>query len=281
MMGPPVSIPKLKSVYDMLSLKGRTAFITGGGGGFGSSSAAGMAEVGANIMLMDIPEAEDRLKEYTQQIKDRYGAKVSYVTGDVANEKDVIRMIDQTVKEFGSLDICYSNAGVGLNPDNPSDMPLEVWQRELDVNLTGMFLVGRTAALKMIELGTKSGSLIFTASMSGHIINQNRTGVDQKHMVSYASTKAATIHLAKSFAVNYARNNIRANSVSPGLMHSGLHKRMGWDVSEQPETGYSYIPMDRWGTLDEIIGLIVYLASDLSSYVTGADIVIDGGYTVW
>lgn len=281
MMGPPVSIPNLKSIYDMISLKGRTAFITGGGGGIGSSSAAAMAEVGANVMLMDIPEAEDRLKEYTQQIQGRYGAKASYVTGDVSSEKDVIRMVGQTVKEFGTLDICFSNAGVGLGPDNPTDMPFEVWQRMLDVNLTGMFLVGRTAALKMIELGTKNGSLIFTASMSGHIINQNRGGVDQKHMVAYAATKAATVHLAKSFAVNYGHNNIRSNSISPGLIHSGLHKRMGRDVSDLPDIGFDNIPLDRWGSLNEIIGLLVYLASDLSSYVTGSDIAIDGGYMVW
>ena len=280
MLGPPVSIPELKSIYDMLSLKGRTAFITGGGGGIGSSSGAAMAEVGANVMLMDIPEAEDRLKEYVQQIKDRYGAKASYVTGDVASEADVIRMINRTVEEFGSLDICYSNAGVGLRPDNATDIPLDVWQRMLDVNLTGMFLVGRTAALKMIELGTKNGSLIFTASMSGHIINQNR-GPDQKHMVAYAATKAAVVHLAKSFAVNYGHNNIRANSISPGLIHSGLHARMGRAADNNPDSGYENIPLNRWGSLNEIVGLLVYLASDLSSYVTGADILIDGGYTVW
>ena len=279
-MDAPLTIPQLKSVYDLMSLKGRTAFITGGGGGFGSAAAAGLAEVGANIMLMDLPAAEDRVGQIAQQIRDRYGAKVSYVLGDVSDEKRVKEMIDQTAKEFGSLDVCFSNGGVGLNPDNPSEMPLEVWQRVLDVNLTGMFLVGRTAALKMIELGTKNGSMVFTASMSGHIINQNREG-EPEHMVAYASTKAATIHLAKSFAVNYAHKNIRSNSISPGLMHSGLHKRMGWDVTELPDTGYPYIPLNRWGTLDEMIGLLVFLASDLSSYVTGADIVIDGGYTVW
>jgi NAD(P)-dependent dehydrogenase (short-subunit alcohol dehydrogenase family) len=264
----------------MISLKGRTAFITGGGGGFGSSAAAGMAEVGANIMLMDVPDAEERVSVIAQQIRERYGVKANYVLGDVADEKRVIEMIDQTAKEFGSLDVCFSNGGVGLNPDNPTALPLATWQRVLDVNLTGMFLVGRTAALKMIELGTKNGSMIFTASMSGHIINQNRSG-GPEHMVAYASTKAATIHLAKSFAVNYAYKNIRSNSISPGLMHSGLHKRMGWDVTELPDTGYEYIPLNRWGNLNEIIGLLVFLASDLSSYVTGADIVIDGGYTVW
>ena len=281
MLGPPVTIPQLKSVYDMMSLKGRTAFITGGGGGIGSASAAGMAEVGANIMLMDIVDAEDRLQTCAQQIRERYGVGCSYVIGDVANEKDAIRMIDQTVKEFGSLDICFSNAGIGLGPDNPTDMPFEVWQRMLDVNLSGMFLIGRTAALKMIELGTKKGSLIFTASMSGLIINQNRRGEDQKHMVAYASTKAATIHLAKSFAVNYGHDNIRANSISPGLIHSGLHARMGRAADGNPDSGYDNIPLNRWGSLDEIVGLLVYLASDLSSYVTGANIVIDGGYTVW
>ncbi|MCL1849618.1 MAG: SDR family oxidoreductase [Clostridiales bacterium] len=280
-LGPPVSIPQLKSIYDMMSLKGRTAFITGGGGGIGSASAAGMAEAGANIMLMDIPEAEDRLKECTQQIIDRYGAKASYVTGDVSSEADMIRMINKTVDEFGGLDICFSNAGVGLSPDNPTDMPIDVWQRMLDVNLTGMFLAGRTAALKMIECGTTNGSLIFTASMSGLIINQNKRGVDQKHMVAYAATKAATIHLAKSFAVNYGHDNIRSNSISPGLIHSGLHARMGRAADNNPDSGYDNIPLNRWGTLNEMVGLLLFLSSDLSSYVTGANIVIDGGYTVW
>jgi len=277
----PLSIPQLKSVYDMMSLKGKTAFVTGGGGGFGSASAAGMAEAGANIMLMDIPEAEERTALCAQQIRDRYGANADYVLGDVSDEQNVIAMIDKTVEKFGSLDVVFSNGGVGMSPDNPSNITLEVWNRMLEVNLTGHMLVARTAALKMRELKTKSGSIIFTASMSGHIINQNKSGVNMDHMVAYAATKAATIHLAKSFAVNYAHDNIRANSISPGLMHSGLHARMGRDMSSAPLTGYDNIPLDRWGTLDEIMGLLVFLASDMSSYITGTDIVIDGGYTVW
>jgi NAD(P)-dependent dehydrogenase (short-subunit alcohol dehydrogenase family) len=279
-MDNPQTVLQLKSIYDMISLKGRTAFVTGGGGGIGSSSAAGMAEVGANIMLMDIPEAEDRLKVIVQQIKDRYKVDADYVLGDVADEPGVISMIDKTIAKFGSIDVCFSNAGVGLKPDNPSEMPLVVWKKMLDIDLTGMFLVGRTAALKMKEQG-KGGSIIFTASMSGHIINQNRSGLNSNHMVAYAATKAATVHLAKSFAVNYAPFNIRANSISPGMFHSGLHQRMGMDTTKLPDTGYDNIPLNRWASLDEIIGLIVYLASDLSTYTTGADILIDGGYTVW
>jgi NAD(P)-dependent dehydrogenase (short-subunit alcohol dehydrogenase family) len=279
-MDNPQTILQLKSIYDMISLKGRTAFITGGGGGIGSSGAAGMAEVGANVMLMDIPEAEDRLKTIVQQIKDRYKVQADYVLGDVSDEPAVIDMINKTVSQFGSLDVCFSNAGVGLKPDNPTEMPLDVWQKMVDIDLTGMFLVGRTAALKMKELG-KGGSIIFTASMSGHIVNQNKSGINSHHMVAYAATKAATVHLAKSFAVNYAPFKIRANSISPGMFHSGLHQRMGMDTTKLPDTGYDNIPLNRWASLDEIIGLIVYLASDLSSYTTGADILIDGGYTVW
>lgn len=279
-MDNPQTIPQLKSIYDMISMKGKTAFVTGGGGGIGSASAAGMAEVGANIMLMDIPEAEDRVRICAEQIRDRYKVKAGYVLGDVADEKSVTEMINKTVADFGSLDVCFSNAGIGLKPDNPSEMPVETWQKMMDVNLTGMFLVGRTAALKMKELG-KGGSMIFTASMSGVIINQNRSGTNSNHMVAYAAAKSATIHLAKSFAVNYAPFNIRANSISPGMFHSGLHQRMGMDTTKLPDTGYDNIPMNRWASLDEIIGLIVYLASDLSTYTTGSNIVIDGGYTVW
>ncbi len=281
-MNKPVTIPELKSVYDMMSLKGKTALITGGGGGIGSSCAAGMAEVGASIMLVDMPSAEDRLQSCCKQIKDRYGVTVDYAMCDVADEAGVLAAFDKTVSKFGTVDVVFSNAGIGLQPDNPEDIPLETWKRMLDINLTGMFMVDRAGANIMKKHG-HGGSIINTASMSGHIINKMGRGMMNKHMVAYASVKAATIHLAKSIAVNYADCNIRCNSRSPGMFHSGLHKRMG--INDNSDAFYNTvipdIPLGRWAQLDEIIGLVVFLASDLSSYVTGSDIVIDGGWTIW
>lgn len=114
--------------------------------------------------------------------------------------------------------------------------------------------------------------------MSGHIINRMPRDKMDKHMVAYAATKAGVVHLTKSIAINYVDCNIRCNSISPGLILSGLHDHM--DMSEL-EKLCEHVPMKRFASLNEIIGIVVYLASDLSSYVTGSDFIIDGGFTIW
>lgn len=274
----PLKISELKSINDMMSLKGKVAFVTGGAGGIGRSCAAGLADVGADVALMDIPQKEDVLKENCKAISDRYGVKSIYVTGDVSNEESVIGMYDQIVKQLGTVDVVFSNAGVALFPDNPAEISMKTWNKILDVNLTGMLLIDRTGANIMKAHG-HGGSIINTASMSGHIINKMTREAMDKHMVGYAATKAATIHLSKSMAVNYIDYDIRCNSISPGMILSGLHDNM--DMSGLEKFVKDSVPMNRFASLDEIIGLVVYLATDLSSYVTGSDFVIDGGVTIW
>ena len=274
----PLKINELKSIYDMMTLKGKTAFITGGAGGIGRSCAAGFAEVGANVVLMDIPQKEEILQENAKAIRERYGTEATYVTGDVAEEESVVSMFDTTVKKFGTVDVVFSNAGIAVPGDFPSSITLEKWNKALDVNLTGMMLVDRTGANIMKAHG-HGGSIINTASMSGLIINKKSRDSMEKHMVSYAATKAAVIHLSKSIAINYVDHNIRCNSISPGLILSGLHDNMDWSVLQK--LCDECVPMNRFASLNEIIGLVVYLATDLSSYVTGSNFVIDGGFTIW
>lgn len=274
----PLKIHELKSVYDMMSLKGKTAFVTGGAGGIGRSCAAGMAEVGADIVLMDIPEKEDILRENCEAISERYKREAIFVTGDVADEEGVVGMFDTAVRKFGTVDVVFSNAGIAVKGDFPSTITLENWNRALDVNLTGMMIVDRVGANLMKEHG-HGGSIINTASMSGLIINKKSRDQMETHMLSYAATKAAAIHLTKSIAINYVDHNIRCNSISPGLILSGLHDNMDWSVLEK--LCDECVPMNRFASLNEIIGLVVYLASDLSSYVTGSNFVIDGGFTIW
>lgn len=274
----PLKIHELKSVYDMMSLKGKVAFVTGGGGGIGRSCAAGLAEVGANIVLMDIPQKEDILRENCKSLSDRYGVKAIHVMGDVSDEESVVSMYDEIVKQFGTVDVVFSNAGIGVPNDNAAEITLKSWNKIFDVNLTGMLLIDRTGANIMKAHG-HGGSIINTASMSGHIINKMSRNMMNQHMTAYAATKAATIHLSKSVAVNYVDCNIRCNSISPGLILSGLHDNM--DMSVLEKMCEECVPMNRFASLDEIIGLVVYLASDLSSYVTGSDFVIDGGCTIW
>lgn len=274
----PLQISEQKSVYDMLSLKGKVAFITGAGGGIGRACAAALAEVGADVALMDIPQKADVLTENCKAIEERYHVKTISIVGNVAEEADVNRMINEVVQKLGRLDVVFSNAGIAGFEDNARQISLETWNRMVGVNLTGMLLVDRIAANKMAELGN-GGSIINTASMSGHIINKLTREHMNEHMCAYASTKAAVIHLTKSVAVGYVNDNIRCNSISPGMILSGLHDNM--DMDALMEFVHNEVPMDRFASLDEIVGIVVFLASDLASYATGSDFVIDGGVTIW
>lgn len=274
----PLQINDQRRIADMISLKGKTAFITGAGGGIGRASAAALADIGADVALMDIPQKREVLVENCKIIEERYHVTAIPVTGNVADEGDVVRMIDEVVNKLGRLDVVFSNAGIGGVQDNPREIALETWNKLLNVNQTGMFLVDRTAANKMAELGN-GGSIINTASMSGHIINKMQRNQMKEHMCAYAATKAAVIQLTKSIAASYVTDNIRCNSISPGMILSGLHDNM--DMDALMEFVHDEVPMDRFASLDEIVGIIVFLASDLSTYATGSDFVIDGGVTIW
>lgn len=274
----PLQIHQLRSIYDMMSLKGKAALITGGAGGIGRSCAAGLAEAGASIVLMDIPEKKEMLQDNCRAIAGRYQAETMYVTGNVADEDDVNRMIGEACEGMGRLDIVFANAGVGGNDDNPVQIQLSEWKKVIDINLTGVFLVDRIAANLMKKLGN-GGSIINTASMSGHIINKGSRQDMSRHMTAYASAKAGVIQLTKSIAVSYAADGIRCNSISPGMVLSGLHDHMDMEALERYVE--ECVPMNRFASLDEMMGIVVYLASDLSSYATGSDFVIDGGVTIW
>jgi len=270
----PVCLQDLRSIRDMMSLKGKTAVVTGAAGGIGRSTASALAEMGANVALMDIPEKLPLLDEIAGFIRERHGSKAMTVTGNVADEVSVRSFYDAIVRDFGTVDIVHNNAGVAT-PDDNTDMDLSVWKRMLDINYTGMLIVAREAA-RVMKAHKHGGSIIFTSSMSGHIIN--RRPADVRYSITYTSTKAAVMQLAKAMAMDYVGDDIRVNSISPGYVLSGLHDNTPDDKVEYMA---SQIPMQRFGTLNEIIGAVVYLASDLGSYHTGSDILIDGGYCVW
>ncbi|GAA0182883.1 SDR family oxidoreductase [Clostridium sediminicola] len=273
-MGKVLKISELPSIIEKFSLKGKKAFVTGAAGGIGRSSAAAMAELGADVAIMDIQPKEQQLKECAKDISERYGIRVLPIVGDVSDEASVIKMYDEIVKEFGTIDIVHSNAGIGTMDDN-CDISLESWNKMLAVNQTGMLLIARTGANIMKEHG-HGGSIIITASMSASIVN--KFPANNLTMVAYTATKAAVEHMTKALAINYVEHGIRINSISPGYILSGLHDQL---PKEFLDFTSSTVPMQRYGTLDEIVGVIALLATDLSSYMTGSDVIADGGYTIW
>jgi NAD(P)-dependent dehydrogenase (short-subunit alcohol dehydrogenase family) len=269
-----LALSELGSIYKMFSLKGKSALVTGAAGGIGRSTANAFAEMGANVALMDIPAKEDVIKANAEFIAKKHGVKAIALTGDVSDDNSVKEFVEKAAGEFGSLHVAHANAGIARGA-NGSDISEEDWQKILGVNLSGVLYVSRAVA-NVMKRDNHGGSIIMTASMSGIIVNRAPDGA--RYGPGYTATKAAVRHLAKTMAMDYVTQNIRVNSISPGIILSGLHDGWGEGFFESAPKD---VPMKRFGTLDEIVGIVAYLASDLATYTTGTDFVVDGGYTIW
>lgn len=252
-------------ILEQFRVTGKNAIITGGARGIGKSIAVALAQAGANIAIVDL---DKEVSEQTAQEITKLGVKTMTVQTDVTKPDDVGRMVDTVVKEFGALDIVFNNAGICINV-NAEDMTFEQWQKVIDINLTGVFLVAQAAGKVMIA--QKRGSIINTASMSGHIVNEPQP------QCAYNASKAGVIMLTKSLAAEWAPHNVRVNSISPGYIGTEMTlKATDWIPQWEKRT-----PMGRMGKPDELQGIVLYLASEASSYTTGSDFVVDGGFTCW
>jgi NAD(P)-dependent dehydrogenase (short-subunit alcohol dehydrogenase family) len=266
-------IKEVTSVAARFTLKGKKSIVTGAKGGIGKATATAFAELGADVAVVDLPSELEESNAVAKSLCERFGVKAIGIGADLSQEEDVKAMIRQTVDAFGTIDVVHSNAGIFAMGDNP-DMPLADFRRIVDINLIGMFLVNRECANVMIA-HKHGGSIINTVSMSGTIINPTRLETD--YMVAYTASKAAGKHLTKGMAVNYIKHGIRVNSISPGYLVSGAHRLM-----DQVDVDWwaNSVPIKRFGDMDEIVGIVCFLASDLSTYFVGTDIVMDGGASI-
>ncbi|CAM4344373.1 Gluconate 5-dehydrogenase [Mycobacterium basiliense] len=252
------------SVLDLFDLRGKRALITGASTGIGKKVALAYSEAGAEVAIA--ARHSDALQTLADEIA-AAGGKAIPICCDVTQQDQVASMVDQTIGELGGVDIAVCNAGiVAVTP--MLDITLQEFQRIQNTNVTGVFLTAQAAARAMVAHG-QGGSIITTASMSGHIIN-----VPQQ-VSHYCTSKAAVVHLTKAMAVELAPHNIRVNSVSPGYILTELVE----PLAEYHALWEPKIPLGRIGRPEELTGLYLYLASAASSYMTGSDIVIDGGYT--
>jgi NAD(P)-dependent dehydrogenase (short-subunit alcohol dehydrogenase family) len=269
-------IEDLSPVKDRFTLNGKVALVTGAGGGIGRSTANAFADLGADVALMDIPQKKEVLEHNAEEISKRHGVKCICVYGNVADPDSVQAFVDEVVEKLGTIDVVHSNAGIGGGDmEKGCEMDVSTWNRTVGINLTGVLLVDAACAKVMKKHG-HGGSIINTASMSGHIINKGDHG--SRYMPDYAACKAGVIQLTKAQACDWILDGIRVNSISPGIILSGLHD--GWPEEPLREAA-KLIPMERFGSLDEVVGTVAFLATDLASYITGTDILIDGGYTIW
>lgn len=254
-------------IIEKMRLDGKKGFITGAARGIGKCTATAFAEAGADIAIvdMDITVAETTAKEIAQAT----GRKVIALKCDVTDEQQVQTMVDEVVKQLGGLNFCHANAGICINAA-ATQMTYAQWKKNIDVNLNSVFLTDTIAGKYMLEHG--GGSIINTASMSAHIVN-----VPQPQC-AYNASKAAVIQLTKSLAIEWAKHNVRVNSISPGYI--------GTDLTLSSETLKPLIaqwnamaPMGRLGKPEELESICVYLAGDTSTFTNGADFVIDGAFT--
>jgi sorbose reductase len=252
------------SVLDLFDLHGRTALVTGASSGIGKKVAEAYLQAGAQVAIA--ARHFEVLEKVAGELAST-GGTVMPIGCDVTQPDQVSRMVDQVTAELGGIDIAVCNAGI-ITVKAMLEMSPEEFQDIQNTNVTGVFLTAQAAARAMVRQG-RGGAIINTASMSGHIINiPQQAG-------HYCASKAAVIHLTKAMAVELAPHNIRVNSVSPGYIRTELVEPM----AEYHRQWEPKVPLGRLGRPEELTGLYLYLASEASSYMTGSDVVIDGGYT--
>ncbi|WP_336282297.1 SDR family oxidoreductase [Cronobacter dublinensis] len=252
----------------LFSLKDRVAFVTGAGSGIGQMIALGMATAGAKVVCFDLRD-DGGLTDTVKFINENGGHAFS-VAGDVRNASDLKKAMHRTESEFGRLDLAVNAAGIA-NANPALEMELEQWQKVIDINLTGIWHSCKAEAELMLK--NNGGSIINIASMSGSIVNR---GLDQAH---YNCSKAAVINLTKSLAVEWSKNNIRVNSISPGYTATPMNTRP--EMVHQTKEFESQTPMKRMADVKEMVGPAIFLASDAASFCTGHDLIVDGGFVCW
>ncbi|MEE2855176.1 MAG: SDR family oxidoreductase [Actinomycetota bacterium] len=253
------------NVMDLFSLRGKRALVTGASSGIGRTVAQAYAQAGADVAIA--ARNVGALHDVADGLAADGAGKVVPIQCDVTRPEQVSSMVDRVVAELGGIDVAVCNAGI-ITVAPMLEMSPGEFQRIQDTNVTGVFLTAQAAGRAMVAQG-RGGVIINTASMSGSIIN-----VPQQ-VGHYCTSKAAVIHMTKAMAVELAPHNIRVNSVSPGYILTELVE----PLTEYHRQWEPKIPLGRIGRPGELIGLYVYLASEASSYMTGSDVVIDGGYT--
>ena len=248
----------------MKRLENKIAIITGAASGIGKETAFLFAKEGAKVTVSDINEEAGT--KVVEEIK-KLGGEAIFVKANTANAADSENLVRETVRVFGGLHISVNNAGVGSDFSKVADVKLEDWQRVIDINLTGVFYGMKYQIPEMIK--SKGGSVINIASILGQAAFQGSS--------AYVASKHGVVGLSKTGALDYATENVRVNAIGPGFIYTGLvnEETMGKEGIEALETKH---PMNRLGEPKEIAAMVLFLASDEASFVTGAYYPVDGGY---
>lgn len=265
------------STLDQFSLYGRVVLVTGAGGGFGRAFAHGLASAGATLACLDLDE--DAAAE-TASLLRAQGASAEAFKADVADEIALNSAVDRASRLFGKIDVLINNAGISTRPLRIHELPIQDWDRLMAVNLRGSFLCSKIVLPHMMK--AQRGSIINVASITGMI--GFYPGVSAIG-AAYSASKAGLIGLTRQLAAEYATKNIRCNVIAPGFHEGtnlGAERRLHSSPEETQMLSQAILertPLRRLGNPEELVGLMVYLASDASRFVTGQVIAHDGGWT--
>ena len=267
----------------MFDLTGKTAIVTGGLGILGRRFCQGLAEFNANVAVVDLDG--EKAGEFAGELAADFGIKAEGISCDVSDPQSVRNMVQRVVELFGQVHILHNNAASKSSNLNAFFAPfeeysLEEWRKIMAVNIDGMFLVAQAVGSQMITQGT-GGSIIQTSSIYGLVASDKRIyegslymGMQISNPAVYSTSKAAVVGLTKYLAAYWADKGIRVNTLVPAGVESGQNETFKARYSAR-------VPLGRMSQGEEMVGALVYLASDASSYVTGQNIVVDGGLSVW
>lgn len=270
------------STLDLFDLSGKTALITGGAGIIGTHFARTLLEAGANVMVMDVNA--EAIAAVTSDLSTSFGSRIHGATGTVTEPKAVADTVAGTLDRFGAIDVLVNNAASKSSDLAACFAPFEeydlaIWREIMGVNIDGMFLVAQAVGRHMVE--RKRGSVIQIASIYGVMAPDQRIYEGSHYLgrqintpAVYSASKAAVLGLTRYLSTYWADAGIRVNSISPGGMSSGQNDTFQRAYGQR-------VPLGRMGNVSELSGALLYLASDASSYVTGQNLLVDGGLTVW
>lgn len=240
-------------------MKEKVTIITGGASGIGLATAKKLIEKQENVVIVD-------LNDEVKNIASNLGSRCLGIKCDVSNEEDVKNCIQKTLEHFGHTDCLVANAGIGGSPNKAHEVSLEEWNKVVAVNQTGIFLMNKYVIAEMLKTG--GGAIVNTSSMYGL--------VGSAMSFAYSATKGAINQMTRSLALTYARDNIRVNAIAPGYVDTPILAQVPQEMKDMMA---NQLPIGRLGKDQEIANLITYLLSDNATFITGAIVPIDGGYT--
>ena len=238
--------------------KEKVAVVTGGASGIGLATTKKLLSEGANVVILDLKMDEEIINSLDEN--------VLYLKCDVSNEENVKNCIEEIIKKFDHIDYLVANAGIGGSASKPHEVSMDEWNKVISVNQTGIFLLNKYVINEMLKSG--KGAVVNTSSMYGL--------VGSTTSFAYSASKGAINQMTRSLALTYARDNIRVNAIAPGYVDTPILSMVPDNIKEAMG---NELPIGRLGKDTEIANLICYLLSDDASFITGAIISIDGGFT--